>query len=245
VVWDSVGQDGSGDGIFGRRFTSAGAAAGAEFQVNTYTTNDQFAAAVAADAEGDFVVVWHSEDQDGSDRGIFGLRFTSAGAAVGTEFQVNTYTTYEQGAPRVAADADGDFVVVWQGHLGYGYFDVFGQRFTSAGAAVGAEFQVNTYTTSDQYLPEVAAAGDGGFVVVWMTIAAHDQDGSGSGVFGQRYQPIVPPGPPPIPALSSGGRLLLGMLLVLPMIRGLRRRINPISSPAARSRPGAPPAAAR
>ncbi len=34
--------------------------AGAEFQVNTYTTDQQEDPAVAVDADGDFVVVWHS-----------------------------------------------------------------------------------------------------------------------------------------------------------------------------------------
>src|SRR5262249_35719626 len=34
-------------------------------------------------------------------------------AAVGPEFQVNTYTTGQQLQPRVGADASGNFVVVW------------------------------------------------------------------------------------------------------------------------------------
>src|SRR5262245_10409477 len=49
--------------------------------------------------------------------------------------------------------------------------------------SLGPEFQVNTYTTSAQNSPVVAADGAGNFVVVW----ASPHDGSGSGVFGQRY----------------------------------------------------------
>jgi hypothetical protein len=190
VVWGSYGQDGSVRGIFGQRYTSAGAAVGSEFQVNTYTTHTQYTAAVAADSDGDFVVVWNSY-QDGSSFGIFGQRYTSAGAAVGSEFQVNTYTTDGQVDPAVAADSDGDFVVVWTdyGQDGSGY-GTFGQRYTSAGAAVGCEFQVNTYTTSAQYNPAVAADSDGDFVVVWT--AVDPQDGNIRGTFGQRFQPIVP-----------------------------------------------------
>jgi len=187
VVWDSNPQDGSGYGVFCRRYTSAGAALGAEFQVNTHTTADQASPTVAADADGDFVVVWTSDfGQDGSDRGVFGQRYTSAGTVVGAEFQANTYTTNAQSLPAVAADADGDFVVVWQSYLGQDGSDrgVFGQRYTSAGTVVGAEFQVNTYTTGSQYNPAVAADADGNFVVVW---ASFGQDGSGPGVFGQRY----------------------------------------------------------
>jgi hypothetical protein len=47
----------------------------------------------------------------------------------------------------------------------------------------GGEFRVNTYTTTRQWQPAVAAA-PGGFVVVW---DSEDQGGYGTGVFGQRY----------------------------------------------------------
>jgi hypothetical protein len=186
AVWESYGQDGSGTGIFGRRFSTSGAAVGGEFQINTYTTNYQRLPAVSAEANGDFVVVWESNGQDGSGRGIFGRRFTSAGTAVGGEFLVNTYTTALQSTPAVDADADGDFVVVWLGHdsnLG----GVRGQRFSDTGALVGGEFQVNTYTTGQQGSypdgPAVAVDADGDFVVAWRSY----QDGNQSGIFGQYF----------------------------------------------------------
>jgi hypothetical protein len=78
--------------------------AGVEFQVNTYTTDFQFAPSVAADAAGNFVAVWESRYQDGSRSGVFGQRYASNGAPQGTEFQVNTYTTSLQYSPAVAAD---------------------------------------------------------------------------------------------------------------------------------------------
>jgi hypothetical protein len=184
VVWTSYQDEGS-LGVFGQRYTSAGAAVGTEFQVNTYTTSAQFAPAAAADADGGFVVVWTSDEQDGSDRGVFGQRYTSAGTAVGAEFQVNTFTTFAQRDPAVAADADGDFVVVWDSYEQDGSNrGVFGRRYTSAGSAVGPEFQVNTFTTFAQRDPAVAADADGGFVVVW---TSDEQDGSSLGVFGRRY----------------------------------------------------------
>ena len=51
-------------------------------------------------------------------------------------------------------------------------------------SAVGPEFQVNTYTTSAQAIPRVAANVAGEFVVVW---SSYGQDGHYGGVFGQRY----------------------------------------------------------
>jgi hypothetical protein len=187
VVWSSNGQDGDAAGVFGQRFAAgSGLPIGPEFRVNTYTTGYQYHPAVASDWAGNFVVVW----QDGSGyvpgRGVFGQRFDSSGAPVGPEFQVETYTTGFQGSPSVAADASGDFVVVWTSDAPPGpELGVFGQRYSSAGVPLGAEFQVNTYTTGALGSPAaVTSDGAGNFVVVWGH--AH-QDDLSFGVFGQRY----------------------------------------------------------
>ena len=157
---------------------------GAEFQVNSYTTSFQTYPSVAADADGDFVVAWSSSGQDGSSFGIFARRFSSAGAPLATEFQVNSYTTSFQAFPSVAADADGDFVVAWRSSGQDGSFDgIFARRFSSAGAPLATEFQVHSYTTSFQAFPSVAADADGDFVVAWHS---YTQDGSSNGVFAQR-----------------------------------------------------------
>ena len=55
-----------------------------EFQVNTYTTGIQYSARVAVNREGNFVVVWQGFGQDGAGFGIFGQRFSSLGAALGS-----------------------------------------------------------------------------------------------------------------------------------------------------------------
>ena len=75
VTWDSSEQDGSSWGIYGQRYNAAGVAQGAEFQVNTYTTGYQFNSSVAMDSDGDFVVTWVGDGQDGSDYGIYGQRY--------------------------------------------------------------------------------------------------------------------------------------------------------------------------
>jgi hypothetical protein len=164
---------------------SAGAQpVGSEFQVNTYTTSFQGTASAAADANGNFVVVWLSVGQDGSGNGIFAQRYNSEGGVLGVEFRVNSFTGNDQRYPSVASNAPGDFVVVWASEQTPGSHDVFGRRYDSAGNALGTEFRVNSYTTGDQAEPSVASDARGNFVVVWRSSS---QDGSGSGVFGQRY----------------------------------------------------------
>jgi hypothetical protein len=183
VAWAGY-QQGAGSEIIAQRYGSSGAPLGPEFQINTYTPDNQFAPAVASNPSGNFVVVWHGFAQDGSSGGVFGQRYSSSGAPLGPEFRVNTYTTDNQVLPTVASDADGNFVVVWMslGQDGANY-GLFGQRYSSSGAALGPEFRVNTYTTSNQYQQAVASDPAGNFVVVWDSFS---QDGS-AGVFGQRY----------------------------------------------------------
>ncbi len=185
VVWDGVGQDGDSLSVQGQRYDSAGAAAGSEFQVNTYTTSAQRRPAVSGAADGSFVVVWDSFGQVGLDTSVHGQRYTSAGVAAGSEFQVNTYTSSGPRRPAVSVAADGGFVVVWDSYgQDGGGSGVQGQRYDSAGVAIGTEFQVNTYTTGFQgYSTSIAADAAGDFVVVW---ESSEQDGNSEGMFGQR-----------------------------------------------------------
>src|SRR6185369_5986710 len=106
-VWASgTGQYGGSYGIFGQRYSSNGNRLGTEFQANTYTNIAQEEPVVATIGDGGFVIAWQSgKGQDGSDRGVFGRRFDSAGTAVGGEFQINTYTTGRQFEPAIASDA--------------------------------------------------------------------------------------------------------------------------------------------
>ena len=184
VVWDSSQQDGALSGVFGQRFDGAGAPQGAEFRANTYTTSGQFESSVASVGGGGFVVVWQSFGQDGSDRGVFGQRFDSAGP-VGGEFRVNTYTTDTQFQPAVAADPSGRFTVVWESDSQDGSsYGVFAQRYDATGAPQGPEFQVNTLTTSTQSRPAIVADGSGQLLFAWQSLL---HDGNNYAIVGQRY----------------------------------------------------------
>ena len=54
----------------------------------------------------------------------------------------------------------------------------------SDGTRAGGEFVINTNTDSDQSSASVTALDGGGFVVVWQSATG---DGSGYGIYGQRY----------------------------------------------------------
>ena len=181
VAWESMNQDGSVLGVYGKVFEPA-ATEGEEFQVNTYTNSHQDSAAVAALQGVGFVVVWGSYGQDGSEGGVFGQRFNSNGVSVGSEFQVNTFTYYQQYYADVSSLPGGGFVVAWQS----GYSDsvypkktqdgsgrgVYAQRFNSQGQKQGGEFLVNTTTIHDQNTPSVGGSwSHDKFIVAWSSNA--------------------------------------------------------------------------
>jgi hypothetical protein len=99
---------------------------------------------------------------------------------IGNEFIVSSSTDVYG----ISAAPNGDFVVVWDGGNDGDDSGVFARRYMSNGQAIGAEFQVNTYTPLDQFIPAVAVAGNGSFVVVWVDDTL---DGDREGIFGQRY----------------------------------------------------------
>ncbi len=158
-------------------------ASGPEFQIHSYTTDYQGHPAAASDPAGGFVVVWDSEAQDGSGRGVFAQRFTADGTPSGGEVAVNSFTTLAQGVPAVAADGAGNFVVTWTSYQQDGNgAGVFARRY-AAGVPQG-EFQVNSFTTGDQKGVGIAADPGGDTAVVWWSAG---QDGSGSGILTRRF----------------------------------------------------------
>lgn len=185
AVWHSENQDGNRFGVFGQVYDAAGAPRGAEFQVNAHAPGDQAYPAVAAGPDGAFAVVWEDSSPDGAGLGVFGRVFDAAGTPRGDDFRVTTFTSGMQAAPAVAWTGQAGFVVVWHSANQDGSsFGIFGQRFDSTGAASGSEFTVNSSTLGAQVLPAVSADPTGAFVVVW---ASGGYEGSGAGIFGQRY----------------------------------------------------------
>ena len=172
VVWESGPR--SSQDIFIRFLDAQG-----QFQtdiqpVNSFQAGVQSDAAVSALANGNVLVVWASDGQDGSGEGIYGQRFSQTGSKVGTEFRVNQTTNRNQSRPAVAALSASQFVVSWVGE------SVAGQnssgapnlrrnvltRFIGVSDTAGNEFQLNE---GDVVATEVSltALPAGGFVAAW------------------------------------------------------------------------------
>ena len=187
-------KDGSYSNVYARLFDAGGGQIGDKFEVNTDTNSNKGYPSMATMSNSGFVIAWHSYLQDGDNWGVYAQRYSAGGSPSGGEFQVNTYTINSQGAPKIAVLSNGGFVITWEsiGQDGDGY-GVYAQLYSAGGSRSGGKLIVNSYRTNDQRLPSITPLTNGGFVIAWQSYL---QDGSGYGVYGQRYSAS---------GLSSGG----------------------------------------
>ncbi len=158
---------------------------GDEFQANTETLYGQEAPVVKAFSDGSYIAAWHSSGQDGSYHSIHAQRYFADGTKDGVEFQVNTETTSSQSSPTIIILNDDKCVIAWSSFFqDTSFFGVYAQMYDANGNTLGSEFQVNTWTIFSQHSPDGTALSNGGFVLTWMSFL---QDGSGYGVYAQRY----------------------------------------------------------
>ena len=176
VTWMSS-QEGSSNGIYGRCIGTDGVMQTAEFQINTYTTSNQSWSEIAFDGT-NYLVAWQGRGEDDYE-GIFAQFVASDGTLVGDELQVNTYTDDTQSTPELVFDGT-NYLIVWESNTqdgdGYG---IFAQRIGTDGSLIGDEFQINTYTESNQQYSELAFDGTN-FFVTWSSLR---QDGDNYGIY--------------------------------------------------------------
>ena len=140
--------------------------------------------AVAAAADGSFMVAWGAKDMVVTDNSwdIYARSFTNASG--GPVVRVNSHVYGDQYAPRISA-IGGDYMIVWTSLGQDGSREgVFGQFVHEDGSLVGGEFRVNTTTIGQQMQPAVASDGANQFLVVWTgyTVSPNSFD-----LFAQRY----------------------------------------------------------
>jgi hypothetical protein len=128
VAWSSWDQDGSGAGVYARRFGAGGAPLAAEFRVNEVTAHDQRDPQIVRTAGGGFVVAWSSNVQDGDQRGTYLRQYAADGTALTPETRINPTTVGSQGSPALAVNASGVLEAVWTSDH-QGSADVYRQRY--------------------------------------------------------------------------------------------------------------------
>ncbi|WP_345193225.1 Ig-like domain-containing protein [Kistimonas scapharcae] len=118
VIWRSDGQDGDGQGIYGRHFDATGNALTDEIQINTTTTGNQSDPEVTQLAGGELLITWTSDH--GTDNDVYSTTLdlsgnrvsegasngTVVGKAVATDIDTGDTLTYS-----LVDDAGGRFAI--------------------------------------------------------------------------------------------------------------------------------------
>jgi hypothetical protein len=131
-----------------------------------------------------FLIVWQNQPANQS-AGIFGARVTPAGALLDLSgFAISTAPRILT-APHVAANGDGQFLVVWNDHRGpdLNTFDIYGARVTDTGGVVDPTGVAIANTLEGlsglSFGPAVAPnAGTGSWEVAYSRFAPEPQYGS-------------------------------------------------------------------
>ena len=196
VTRPSVAMDANGDfvvayqvlntntydyGISAQRYNLAGTAQGSTLVINDGSSKSASGTLpkVAMDSVGDFVIAYQGYDSDS--HGIFAQRYNASGVAQGSIFRVNTPQQDNQGAPSIAMDSAGDFVVAWLDGGTTQTAGVYAQRYNSSGVAQGANTAISTVSGASN--PSVAMEPTGQYVIAWQ----FTQTASSPGIEAQRF----------------------------------------------------------
>ena len=214
AAWHSYEQDGERFGVFGRSFGASADPAGDEYQVNQTWACSQGWPALARQACGDFVAVWH----DGHNQRLAGRRLDGAGGFASDEVSISQSPKYFLDRSAVAALEGGGWVAVWMDNdLDLTQTRVLGRKLGPDLSPVGDEFTVWQGSGEVNALPDVAPLPGGGWVVVlapnpepsgdsWIMAQIYDSPGNPSSapveVSGDR---AAGHGAPAVAALSGGG----------------------------------------
>jgi hypothetical protein len=82
IVWTSLGQDGSREGVYGQFLRGDGTPVNGEFRVNTTTVGQQMEPAVTSDGYGEFVAVWTSFVGGTGSFDLYAQRYINANLAL-------------------------------------------------------------------------------------------------------------------------------------------------------------------
>lgn len=148
--------------VIARPFSASGVA-GVERRVNTVTYQNQLDPQVAM-LDGDYLVIWQSDGQDGSLWGVFGQFLHGDGSLMGEEFQVNGTAYLSQHQPSLASDGVGRFLTVWS---------------SNSGGSQSLDLKAQRYATVHQPLsppdaPHVVALSAETLSVTWPALAGFE-----------------------------------------------------------------------
>ncbi|MBP3558446.1 MAG: trypsin-like serine protease, partial [Thermoguttaceae bacterium] len=195
VVWESYGQDGSGWGVYGRRFMTNGLSYGYANTIQTLNFND------SVEVQGDVLTLTGKVD-DQAFEAVVQLSVemkTNAerikDALVGTGFFAEKdLDVVVSGAGEISIEFKGDYTAT--------YVDLLEAEWTRGGkterdlicnvemrqlGATGEEFEVNETTENNQRFASIAMERDGAFVVSWTSWGQDGDSATQSNIYARKF----------------------------------------------------------
>jgi PKD repeat protein len=183
VAWEGPNPATGSEGVFAQRFLANGTPNGGEIVVDSTFSGAQRTPSIAADAAGDFVIVWVAPGPGVATDAIWGEVYNAGGQAVTTDTFLDTFTAGLDSQPRVAMNAAGTSIVVTYTGTATGNQDIYGQMFDGFLGTVGNTFTVNTTGTFNQSASALAMDSAGNFTVTWLSSGS----GSGNSIVARRF----------------------------------------------------------
>ena len=162
MVWTSLGQDNSMEGVFGQFLKGDGSAQGTEFRVNTVWVSKQMHPTVASDGSGRFLVTWTSFGGGPSSFDLCAQRYVNPAISLAAMAAPYAYV------PFVVSNGvyQPQIVVSWpvQSGLAGNHFELYvdGVLTASPGTNIWTMTAANGLTVSSTHSFQVAAVGADG-----------------------------------------------------------------------------------
>nr|NQU92978.1 hypothetical protein [Bacteroidota bacterium] len=166
IIWEDLRFGFNGD-IFAQSYQSGGTSAGENYRVNDDEgSENQWGPSIAKNQNDQFIVTWVDTRLVNND--IYAQRYLPDGSLVGSNFKVSMDTSgTSQFAPSIAMDSAGNFVLAWEDYRNGYCSEIWAQRFSGDGSALGENFKVNNAGASVHYGPKVVCKKNGDFTIAW------------------------------------------------------------------------------
>jgi hypothetical protein len=166
ITWQDHRLSWNGE-IFAQSFLSDGTPQGDNFKVNDDVgAANQTNPSIAKDGSDNFIIAWVDHRNYNDD--IYVQRFSNNGTIIDSNFIVNDDSGYsDQWSPSIAADLNGNFVITWTDYRIEYWGDIFAQRFSNEGTALGNNFKVNNISAWVNYGSKAVCKKNGDFIITW------------------------------------------------------------------------------
>ncbi len=114
--WHSHQYDENSYDIFARKMDTSMTIIIPEFRVNLTTEDWQVFPKIDSDGNGNFIVVWESQELEGSSSGIFAQIFDNYGNILEQEFQISDVSQGMRKAPEVQMISRQKYLTIWQAY---------------------------------------------------------------------------------------------------------------------------------